>query len=206
MFAIYNINGRAFRNSLEQLKKVHPTHASQSVESQQDTSQDETIVIQGSGTEGLSNAKSIAAYREMLHLNERIQITHAYQIMTHPVYSLINTTSVGEALKDFEHHQVQQMPVITPQHNLVGLITSRQLLHAELDPNISLDTPIANIMHQDVISADPISDIRRVARALYEYQLSAIPIVNEQDQLVGIISKTDLLKAIMMDPPLSLWS
>ena len=35
--------------------------------------------------------------------------------------------------------------------------------------------------------------------------LSAVPIVNDSEHIVGIVSRNDVLRAVMTDPPLSLW-
>lgn len=61
-------------------------------------------------------------------------------------------------------------------------------------------------MAKEVITADPISDIRRVAQVMQEYHLSGVPIVNDQDSLMGIVSRSDMLRAVTNDPPLNMWS
>lgn len=205
MFAIYNIQGRSFRSTLEQLHKVHRPHANQASDIHTNTAQDETVVIQGNDTEMRANAKNIAAYREMVHANERTVIVHAYQIMTQPVKTLLSNTSIQKALEEFDLLGYQQMPILNLQHQLVGILTYQQIYKMAHSRERHADT-IEKIMSPEVITVDPISDIRRVARVLYEYQLSALPVVNEQDHLVGIISKTDMLKALIKDPPLSLWT
>ena len=56
-----------------------------------------------------------------------------------------------------------------------------------------------------VVSADPITDIRRIAWVMLEHQVDGVPIVNEMQVLVGFVSRSDILRAIITDPPLSLW-
>lgn len=210
MFAIYNIQGRAFRNSLEQLQKVHQPHPTEDIAMHSDIAQDETLVIQGTDTtEATSNARSINAYRKMLHTNERTVIVHAYQIMSHPVQTILENTGLKTALDEFQQLNYQQMPVLSQQHQLIGMLTQRELLSHLLYSNSQTEPSnitVGQIIQPQVITVDPVSDVRRVAKVLYEYQLSALPVVNEQDHLVGIISKTDLLKAMIKDPPLSLWT
>ena len=69
-----------------------------------------------------------------------------------------------------------------------------------------LKKKIDDIKLLEIITADPISDIRRVAKVMVDFKLDAIAIVEENDILVGIVSKTDIIKAISHLPSLQLWS
>ena len=46
---------------------------------------------------------------------------------------------------------------------------------------------------------------RSVARVLLDYDLPAVPVVGESGDLVGIVTRGDLLRVLVNDPPLSLW-
>ena len=61
-------------------------------------------------------------------------------------------------------------------------------------------------MSKEVITSDPVSDIRRIAQVMQQYKLHAVPIVDEQDALIGIVSRSDILRALINDPPLNIWS
>ena len=65
---------------------------------------------------------------------------------------------------------------------------------------------VADAMSQEVITAEPVSDIRRVAQVMREHHLQGVPIVNEQDALIGIVSRSDILRAVAHGSPLSMWS
>ncbi|WP_040726181.1 HPP family protein [Thiomicrorhabdus sp. Kp2] len=209
MFAIYNIEGRRFRDNLEKLKKVHSPHKNQQADFHQNIAQDETVIIQGTATEKI-NSQGIDAYRKMLHANERTQIFHAYQVMNHPVTTLPPETPIQEAYHLFKTHQVNQMPVSTHQMQLIGLVTIRDLLAYIIEDGDQIsfvkNKTVQDAMSSEVITADPISDVRRIASVMLDYDVTAVPIVNQQDHLVGIVTRSDLLKAMLNDPPLSLWS
>ena len=68
------------------------------------------------------------------------------------------------------------------------------------------DKRVADVMSQEVITTDPVSDIRRVAQVMLEYHLNAMPIVDGQNTLIGMVSRRDILRAVMNDPPLTMWS
>jgi CBS domain-containing protein len=64
---------------------------------------------------------------------------------------------------------------------------------------------VADVMTSPVVSADPVTDIRRIARAMLEFNLPGVPVVNESRALVGFVTRGDILRAVIADPPLSLW-
>ena len=69
-----------------------------------------------------------------------------------------------------------------------------------------LKKKLNDVYLDEVITANPISDIRRVAKVMIDLKLDAIPIVDENDILHGIVSKTDIIKAISHIPHFQLWS
>ena len=69
-----------------------------------------------------------------------------------------------------------------------------------------LNRKIEDVYLPQLITADPITDIRRVAKVMIDFKLHAVPIVSEDGTLVGIISKTDIIKAVSNIPHLQLWS
>ena len=47
--------------------------------------------------------------------------------------------------------------------------------------------------------------MRRIAQVMLEHQVDGVPIINETEALVGFVSRSDIVRAIVADPPLSLW-
>ena len=60
-------------------------------------------------------------------------------------------------------------------------------------------------MSTPVVAAAPITDIRRIARVMLDRQVDGVPVVNDSGALLGFISRSDILKAVITDPPLSIW-
>ena len=95
-------------------------------------------------------------------------------------------------------------------HQLVGIVSERDLLTAlNVDGGALRDVlarSVAQVMATPVVSAEPVTEIRRIARVLLDTGLSAVPVVNPVGELVGIVSRSDILRAVIGDPPLSLWA
>ena len=203
MFAIYSTQGRVFRDKLEALTNIRKISGGVNTSINQDVIDRQIVVQSDDSYDDYVNDRNIATYRQMLDVNERSVIVHAYQIMSHPVVSIKSNMSVTQAFEYFQKVTFEQLPVMTPQMKLIGILTRSEVLQAYYQMKKG---QIADLISEDVITADPVSDVRRVAKVLYHYKLPALPIVNEQDHMVGIVSKTDILKALMKDPPISLWT
>lgn len=57
----------------------------------------------------------------------------------------------------------------------------------------------------DVMTADPVcaasgASLRDVARLLVEYEISGVPVVDDQERLIGVVSRTDLLRRLLEGP------
>lgn len=59
-------------------------------------------------------------------------------------------------------------------------------------------------MSRELITAEPVTDVRRIARVMADQDLSAMLIVTPPQELVGIVSRGNLLPAITNTPPLGL--
>ena len=64
---------------------------------------------------------------------------------------------------------------------------------------------VADVMATPVVAADPDADVRRIARVMLDYELPAVPIIDPAGQLSGIVSRGDVLRVVVNDPPLTLW-
>ena len=53
---------------------------------------------------------------------------------------------------------------------------------------------VSDVMTTPVVSADPVTDIRRIAWVMLEHQVDGVPIVNETQVLVGFVSRSDILR------------
>lgn len=214
MFAIYDIEGRRFRDTLENLRKVEKINDGARARSPDKTYEGEqrptpgTIRAESSGVP-VSN-RAVDAYREMLQLNRREPIFHASQLMSYPVRTVTMDMGILAAQRYFHQQGLRQMPVLSVEQRIVGMLSVENLMQF-----IVIDgghvryvegKRVADAMSQQVITADPVSDIRRIAQAMLEYHLHSVPIVDEMDTLIGIVARSDILRAVMNDPPLNMWS
>ncbi|MGK0499618.1 MAG: CBS domain-containing protein [Oceanicoccus sp.] len=215
MFYIYTPTGRSFSGPLEKLRRTEKPAAAAAARSAQQDPIDEisnAAITKIKASAYQVSVKAITEYDQHLDRgNNREPIKHAFQIMTTDVQSLNASSSVQQALVVFQSVEYQVLPITDNSQVVVGDLSRKKLYEYLLEKrsdNSALNKPISEVFISNsskVFSAAPVTDIRRIAAVLVEYNLDALPIVQESGQLVGIISRTDILKSATTDPPLSLW-
>lgn len=216
MFSLYGLSGQNFRGTLEQLSDVPGVGGARRGRGIGRDGEEPlpTFVSRleehGPSSPHGSYEAAAQAYRDMLHLEqERGPLYHAYQIMTREVVTLSADMPASVAWRALLAQGVHQAPVLDSGNTMVGMVTERDLLTTFNLERRQARTPIAHhvadVMISPVLSADPVTDIRRIARAMLEFDLPGVPVVNETRALVGFVSRGDILRAVIANPPLSLW-
>lgn len=208
MFGIYGVNGILFQGRLEELPGIRPVGRRRPVEAI-GTAGAELGEAAANPPPVLDNA-AVAAYRRVLHLDEeRGPLVHARQIMQPEVVTVAAGAEVARAWRTLSSHRIHQAPVVGANGGLVGIVSERDLLTAfNLDHDEIRDTltrRVADVMSSPVVAADPMTDIRRIAQVMLERGVDGVPIVDAGQTLVGFVSRGDVLRAVVADPPLSLW-
>jgi magnesium transporter len=118
----------------------------------------------------------------------------AGRIMNPHVFALSEDMTVGEAITELQNNRDVEMVfylyVVDDRKHLVGVVSLRRLLL------VSPETPLKRIMTADLISARVEMDQEEVARQVAAYNLLAIPVTDEENKLVGIITVDDVIDVI----------
>jgi magnesium transporter len=119
----------------------------------------------------------------------------AGRIMTPEYIDLKSYVTVAQALEKIrrvglDKETIYYSYVIDEQRRLIGIVSIRQLVLA--DP----DTRVADLMERDIIFAHTDEDQEEVALKMQKYDLLALPVVDREDRLVGIITHDDIIDII----------
>ncbi len=122
----------------------------------------------------------------------------AGRLMTNRFVWIRDYYTVREAvdkLKSFAEYAetINYLYVIDQERKLVGVVSYRDLLIAE-----PLDI-INEIMYERVISATVTTDQEEVANMVQKYDFLAIPVVNEENVLMGIATVDDLMDVVVQE-------
>ncbi|RLL51540.1 CBS domain-containing protein [Mariprofundus sp. EBB-1] len=159
------------------------------------------------------SAAGLQQYHSAETISEKNPSLKAVQIMTTSVVYVLSSASVAVALKELESSQFRHIPVLSDEYQLVGMISDRDIVrcmcgsgnvcvHCAKDKQ---EITVETIMKGNVLSASVDTDARYIARLFVEQRIGAMPITDE-GQLVGMITRSDILKAVMVHFDLNLWS
>src|ERR671931_2089431 len=118
----------------------------------------------------------------------------AGRIMNPKVFALSEDMTVAEAITALQGSRDVEMVfylyVVDVRRHLVGVASLRRLLL------VPPTTPLKRIMTTDLISVRADTDQEEVARQVASYNLLAIPVVDEENKLVGVITVDDVIDVI----------
>ena len=219
MFAIYNKAGLNFRSTIDNLYSLSNVDSISRVRNNTEEGLPKDHSLKNKKRTGktfeeeLNNKDTLDAtsvYKEIANIDTREPIFHIKDLMKTDVITLTEEDSIKEAFDLMDEYHIRQIPVLSKEDGkIIGMVTHKILLeyifndleYAEHNANRTLDT----LEFDQVITADPITDIRRVAKVMSDFSLTAIPVVDEEDNIKGIVSRANILKAIANTPPLQIW-
>tara|TARA_R110002110_G_scaffold12718_3_gene60866 strand:+ start:25737 stop:26330 length:594 start_codon:yes stop_codon:yes gene_type:complete len=152
------------------------------------------------------------AYDGVMQLPESPAVLLAEQLMSTPVITLSVDAPVTEALRQFQANAFRHLPVVSSVGKIVGMVSERDVLrylakvNRSNEPQASpaIDAVISEVMSPYVLTANCDTDVRYIARLFVEQHIGAVPVTKE-GELKGIITRSDVLIAVMKHYRLELW-
>jgi len=217
MFSVYGTAGQIFRGTLEELRKIGPTAGLSRTRSVNAIGQDGQDHSPSHFADLLTAPRTaLAAYSEASKPElPRQPLTKVEAIMSARVLTVPDTANVEQAWGVLHQHGIGQAPVVSAAGVLVGLLSRAELMRADRLPQPDshplvwralLAQSVVDVMWTPVPSVTADTDIRRVARVLLDAGLPGLPVVDDSGQVVGFVSRSDILRAVVADPPLDLWT
>jgi len=219
MFSIYGESGRIFRGPMEELWRVEALRRILPARRVQGHHLDGTAPGPGAtvapSRHPMAERALLAYARASGNEPSRHPLSRVADVMSRQVHAIAADQTVLQAWRELGERGVGQAPVLDVQQRLVGLLTRAELLDLRRlpQPDASplvwralLLEPVAAVMLSPVPAVAETTDLRRVARVLLDMDLPGLPVMGEDERLAGFISRSDILRAVVHDPPLDLWS
>ncbi len=144
----------------------------------------------------------VRGYASSLHEHVRSPVLIAGHVMTTPVQCISSELPLNEVHELMRKKRFRHLPVISKEGKLVGMVSDRDILRAGVLEN----KRVGEYMSSKVLTATAETSIRDVAEALLENRIGGLPIIDDDHEVVGILTTTDILKAVVQRAPLELWA
>jgi len=126
--------------------------------------------------------------------------------MSHPVITIQPEIPIMEAHGLMQNEHIRRLPVINKRKQLVGIVSERDILHAEPSDVTSLSIweehyllskiTVKEVMTRDVITITENTPLEEAARIMADNKIGGLPVLRD-GRVVGIITETDLFKIFL---------
>jgi len=113
---------------------------------------------------------------------------------------------IDDALHLMRERKIRRLPVLNAAGQMIGIVSDKDLLHAAPSPATSLSVhelryllaklTVKKVMSSPVITVTPDTPLEQAARIMADSKIGGLPVI-EQGRLVGIITETDIFKALL---------
>ncbi|WP_026369782.1 CBS and ACT domain-containing protein [Kallotenue papyrolyticum] len=127
--------------------------------------------------------------------------------MTQTPVTATPDTSFNEALRLMRERRVRRLPIVERDGRVVGIVSEKDLLNAAPSPATTLSRyeinellsrlRLRDLMTHQVITVTPDMPLEEAARIMADNKIGGLPVVDAQQQLVGIITETDIFRTMV---------
>ena len=139
---------------------------------------------------------------------EHLDALTVSQIYTDEIITATTAATVGQAINRLREHGVSRLPVIDEDSGLNGIITTHDIVNFVVrdetrqekgdrsgDHDRMLDLPVDNLMTSPVLTAELSESVEAIVERMFDNEISGLVVTNG-DTVDGIITKTDVLRAL----------
>ncbi|SFC39414.1 CBS domain-containing protein [Marinospirillum celere] len=125
----------------------------------------------------------------------------ASHIMRSPVITLEAAATLNEAWQLCQREGIHYLVLTDTQGELEGIVSERDLLAeaagvGELSKQEEIDLSKAEIrvlIRKPLITAQETTDVRDIARLMLKHKVRAVPVINDKNELLGLVTRSDLM-------------
>ncbi len=136
----------------------------------------------------------------------------AAELMTENPRTVRVDDPIGEAVDVLQTTDFRHLPVLDEQGELVGMLSDRDLRGLQLPysantavveagrqkTGVPVSTmPVSTIMSGNVVSVGPDADMTELMELMLEHKIGALPVVDAEGALLGIVSYVDIFRRIL---------
>jgi CBS domain-containing protein len=114
------------------------------------------------------------------------------RLMSSPVRTVSAETPIQEAARKMSENGIGSVIVVGDGNELEGILTATDFVRLGADGRAAAETPVSEYMSTDIVTTAANDDIRDVADLMIDHGFHHVPVVDETEGVVGIVTTTDL--------------
>jgi len=154
------------------------------VSANMDTVTESSMAVAMARAGGIGIVHRFLTIKEQAH--EVLKVKRSSSIMIENPYTVSLDKSIQDAQEYAEDKEISGLLVVDSDSKLVGIVTERDLLFADLSGNI------CDIMTKDVITAKPGVTLDDAKQILHQHRIEKLPIVDDSGLIKGLITSKDI--------------
>ncbi len=127
--------------------------------------------------------------------------------MTKDAITVTVDTSMMKASKMLKENNIRRLPVVDDQGKIIGIVTDRDIKEASPSKATTLDVHelyylLSEIKIRDIMTKNPFcvnvnGTVEKAAVVMREKKVEGLPVVDDEDRVVGIITETDIFNVMI---------
>ncbi|MBM7408940.1 CBS domain-containing protein [Methanococcus maripaludis] len=120
------------------------------------------------------------------------------ELMNPTIFTIDSEKSLFEAFKVMNHKGVKRV-FVRIDENIDGVITYRDLAHLFFEKGVFelMDVTLKDVSTKEILTIDENADVAHAAQMMLHADVSGLLVIDEQKNAVGVISQTDILRALV---------
>jgi CBS domain-containing protein/ribosome-associated translation inhibitor RaiA len=140
---------------------------------------------------------------------ENLDALTVSQIYTDEVITETTAATVGQAINRLREHGISRLPIVDDADTLTGIITTHDIVNFVVrdetrqekgdrsgDHDRMLDLPVENLMTSPVLTAELEDAVDEAVEVMFDNDISGLVVTDDDNGVSGIITKTDVLRAL----------
>jgi acetoin utilization protein AcuB len=116
--------------------------------------------------------------------------------MSHAPITIRDDTVYWKAFDIMREKDLHHIPVVNENNALVGILTRRDLkIAAQYFREAQVE--VSEVMHSPVVTISPGELLSEAAKQMIDNRLGGLPVLDNNGQIVGILTETDLLRVLI---------
>lgn len=141
---------------------------------------------------GKENEKALKAKRDVY---QKRSVIIAKEIMNKTIFPLQGNLSLDEAWKIVKNHQFEHFPIISSEGRFLGLLSEREILRKL--QNREGKKSLKDIVSKKTLCAEETTHFKEVIQVFFRENLEVVPILDDQQKIVGILTRNDLFQTML---------